>query len=319
MPLGPLAGETFAPAGRLREPLAAMSRANLIVFTRAETASGTLEAIRKLTNIRFSQRQRGCLVSAVSAERLPSSLPTNRRGPFFCILRSRQSGTLSSAIWGIGGLLFSVKPIFPRSSSLFPVGYCGRERGGEARKRERFCDDRKDAQNLTGLNFEEAPLYVAVIDLVVTPEADFKMSRSNTFLAGTSGGVKILIRATNWVGDAIMALPALLRYASVFRRGNRDCCAALRRGCLPRSRDLRSLIPYDPKALYAGLSGRETLALELRQHKFDTALLLQNAFDAAVAGLASEDSRAIGYARDRPPFLLTKAVPVPHNGRNPRA
>src|SRR5216684_6997544 len=41
----PLAGETLLPAGRLREPLAAMSRANLIVFTRAETASGTLEAI----------------------------------------------------------------------------------------------------------------------------------------------------------------------------------------------------------------------------------------------------------------------------------
>ncbi|PYU62084.1 MAG: hypothetical protein DMG55_05155, partial [Acidobacteria bacterium] len=44
----PLAGESLLPAGRLREPLVAMSRANLIVFTRAETASGTLEAIGKL-------------------------------------------------------------------------------------------------------------------------------------------------------------------------------------------------------------------------------------------------------------------------------
>src|ERR1700720_2521081 len=44
----PLAGELLLPAGRLREPVAAMSRANLIVFTRAETASGTLEAIGKL-------------------------------------------------------------------------------------------------------------------------------------------------------------------------------------------------------------------------------------------------------------------------------
>ena len=44
----PLAGESLLPAGRLREPLAAMSRANLIIFTRAETASGTLEAIGKL-------------------------------------------------------------------------------------------------------------------------------------------------------------------------------------------------------------------------------------------------------------------------------
>ena len=43
----PLAGELLLPAGRLREPVAAMSRANLIIFTRAETASGTLEAIGK--------------------------------------------------------------------------------------------------------------------------------------------------------------------------------------------------------------------------------------------------------------------------------
>src|SRR5437764_1601816 len=44
----PLARESLLPAGWLREPLAAMSRANLIVFTRAESASGTLEAIGKL-------------------------------------------------------------------------------------------------------------------------------------------------------------------------------------------------------------------------------------------------------------------------------
>src|SRR5437773_3546193 len=44
----PLAGESLLPAGRLREPPVAMSRATLIAFTRAETASGTLEALVKL-------------------------------------------------------------------------------------------------------------------------------------------------------------------------------------------------------------------------------------------------------------------------------
>src|SRR5260370_38046912 len=44
----PIAVEALLTAGRLREPIGAMSRANLIVFTRAETASGTLEAIGKL-------------------------------------------------------------------------------------------------------------------------------------------------------------------------------------------------------------------------------------------------------------------------------
>src|SRR5437762_4647252 len=41
------------------------------------------------------------------------------------------------------------------------------------------------------------------------------------------------------------------------------------------------LIPYDPKGLHAGFSGRERLAAELCAQKFDVALLLQNAFDAA--------------------------------------
>jgi len=42
----------------------------------------------------------------------------------------------------------------------------------------------KDAQNLGGLKFEGAPLYVAVIDLVVTPEADFRNVLDQTLAAG---------------------------------------------------------------------------------------------------------------------------------------
>jgi len=77
------------------------------------------------------------------------------------------------------------------------------------------------------------------------------------------------------------------------------------------------LIPYDPKALHAGLSGRERLASELRQHKFDTALLLQNAFDAAWLAWRAKIPERIGYARDGRSLLLTRAVPVPRNGEIP--
>jgi len=41
-------GDALLPAGRLREPLTAMSRAEAIVFTRTEMAAGTLQAIGKL-------------------------------------------------------------------------------------------------------------------------------------------------------------------------------------------------------------------------------------------------------------------------------
>src|SRR5438105_2837848 len=45
----PLNGEGLLPAGRLREPLSAMSRANVIVLTRTEAAPGAHEAIEKLS------------------------------------------------------------------------------------------------------------------------------------------------------------------------------------------------------------------------------------------------------------------------------
>jgi len=86
---------------------------------------------------------------------------------------------------------------------------------------------------------------------------------------------------------------------------------------LSRSRDLRSTIPYDPRGLHAGLSGRERLAAELRAQKFDMALLLQNAFDAAWLAWRARIPERIGYARDARSFLLTKAVPLPRHGEIP--
>src|SRR5216684_2658290 len=77
------------------------------------------------------------------------------------------------------------------------------------------------------------------------------------------------------------------------------------------------LIAYDPKGLHSGIFGRERLASELRALKFDVALLLQNAFDAAWLAWRANIPERIGYARDARSFLLTKAVPLPRHGEIP--
>src|SRR5438552_6730198 len=77
------------------------------------------------------------------------------------------------------------------------------------------------------------------------------------------------------------------------------------------------LIPYDPKGLHAGFSGRERLAAELRARKFDVALLLQNAFDAAWLAWRAKIPVRIGYARDGRSLLLTKGIAVPKPGEIP--
>ena len=94
--------------------------------------------------------------------------------------------------------------------------------------------------------------------------------------------MKILIRATNWVGDAIMALPAIRAVRSRFPEAEIAILARPYVADIYRDQAIcNQLISYDSQAKHAGILGRERLAAELRSLKFDRALLLQNAFDAA--------------------------------------
>lgn len=69
-------------------------------------------------------------------------------------------------------------------------------------------------------------------------------------------------------------------------------------------------IVYDTRATHAGTSGRFRMARELRQHRFDAAILLQNAFDAALLALLARIPERAGYATDGRRFLLSHPVPV---------
>jgi len=130
--------------------------------------------------------------------------------------------------------------------------------------------------------------------------------------------VKILIRATNWVGDAIMALPALRAVRHRFPEANIAIVARPYVLDLYRNQEMcDQLIPYDPHSTHSGFSGRERLASELRSQKFDVALLLQNAFDAAWLAWRAKIPERVGYARDGRSLLLTKAIPVPKPGEIP--
>ncbi|MBV9885609.1 MAG: lipopolysaccharide heptosyltransferase II, partial [Acidobacteria bacterium] len=66
-----------------------------------------------------------------------------------------------------------------------------------------------------------------------------------------------------------------------------------------------------------GFGGRERLASRLRAEKFDAALLLQNAFDAAWLVWRAGVPERIGYARDGRGILLTKSIAVPKVGEIP--
>ena len=122
------------------------------------------------------------------------------------------------------------------------------------------------------------------------------------------------MRATNWVGDAVMSLPAL---AALRRRFPRAHIAVLAR---PWVADLYGREPFANEIIpYAGRSwaARKETAAKLRTLRFDCALLLQNAFDAALVAKMGGIPRRIGYSRDGRGWLLTDAVEVPRRGSIP--
>jgi heptosyltransferase-2 len=130
--------------------------------------------------------------------------------------------------------------------------------------------------------------------------------------------LKIMIRATNWVGDAILALPALR--AVRHRHTDAQISILARPYVADIYRDQQvcdDLIPYDPIGEHRSWSGRERLVFDLRSRKFDVAILLQNAFDAAWLAWRAQIPQRIGYARDARSLLLTKAIPVPQPGEIP--
>jgi len=126
----------------------------------------------------------------------------------------------------------------------------------------------------------------------------------------------VLVRATNWLGDAVMSLPALraLREALPKER----ISVAARPGLVDlyaRESCIDHVIAY-PKP--QGLGERLAFAAKLRAERFDCAILFQNAFDAALIAWLARMPVRIGYDRDARGLLLTHAVPAPRPGEIPR-
>jgi heptosyltransferase-2 len=124
-----------------------------------------------------------------------------------------------------------------------------------------------------------------------------------------------MVRATNWLGDAVMSLPALRAVRHVFPHAQVTVVAKPWVADLyARESTIDRVIPYDA----AGFGAKREFALRLRAERFDCAILLQNAFEAAWMAWTARIPERIGYRRDGRAWLLTRAIPVPEPGEIPR-
>ena len=122
---------------------------------------------------------------------------------------------------------------------------------------------------------------------------------------------KILIRSTNWIGDAIMTTPAVRTIRLNFPDAHITILAYpwvadIFRNC-PH---VDEVILYKKTGEHRGVKGLWRLGRELAAVRFDLAILLQNAFEAALLAVIAGIPVRAGYIRDARRMLLTHPVKI---------
>jgi heptosyltransferase-2 len=123
---------------------------------------------------------------------------------------------------------------------------------------------------------------------------------------------KIMVRATNWIGDAVMSLPAIEALHTRFPDSEIVLVAKPWVSELYQNHPAISRqIVYDAEGEHRGIRGFRRLVRSIRAESFDVAILLQNAFQAAWMAWSADIPLRVGYARDGRSSLLNAAVEVP--------
>jgi heptosyltransferase-2 len=128
---------------------------------------------------------------------------------------------------------------------------------------------------------------------------------------------RILIRATNWVGDAVMCVPAMVEIRRRFPRARITLLARPWVAGIYDDTLVDDILPYEAAPGWKDLKAKWILARQLRAMQFDCAILMQNAFEAALIAWLARIPVRIGYARDARSLLLTDPIAVPKPGETP--
>jgi tetraacyldisaccharide 4'-kinase len=182
----PLGNEKLLPAGRLREPLSEMGRADFLVFTRTETSPATQAAVEKFNEFPvFAAATR--LIGFRKYGQGPELLPLQEigDGPFyaFCGIGNPRSFFLDLKNWGVvlaGESEFADHHHYDQRDAI-EIEAAGTRTGARA-----LVTTEKDQQNCEGVKFETMPVYVAVIELTMPRENDFLQALMEKLAARTA-------------------------------------------------------------------------------------------------------------------------------------
>lgn len=122
---------------------------------------------------------------------------------------------------------------------------------------------------------------------------------------------RLLIRAPNWVGDAVMALPALRELRRIFADSHLTIASRSSvQGLFEDELLADDFITLNAgNGLFAGAARVFSEATSLRHARFDIAVLLTNSFGTALAARAGAVKSIAGYATDARRALLNHVIP----------
>ncbi|MDQ3799474.1 MAG: lipopolysaccharide heptosyltransferase II [Acidobacteriota bacterium] len=122
--------------------------------------------------------------------------------------------------------------------------------------------------------------------------------------------MKIVVRGTNWIGDAVMTIPALRELRRIFAGAHITLATrGWAEGIFADADFIDEILPFDRANNSFQTVFRQ--AKIWREKKFDAAVLLTNSFESALAAKLGKASRRFGYATEKRSFLLTESFAVP--------
>lgn len=122
--------------------------------------------------------------------------------------------------------------------------------------------------------------------------------------------MKILVRGTNWIGDAVMSIPALRELRRVFPDAKITLhTRAWADGLFQDASFIDELVTFE-KNRFAVKDVYDNSQF-LKEDAYDLAILLPNSFESAVTSFFSKIPRRMGYNKDLRGLLLTDPIAVP--------
>jgi len=121
---------------------------------------------------------------------------------------------------------------------------------------------------------------------------------------------RILVKAPNWLGDAVMALPTIKGLRSLFPESH---IAVLVKSDLQdlflHEADVNEVIAYESKRNLKRLYIEYKMLRQIRRKGFDLAVIMPRSFHSALIGFLSKIPNRIGYSSDARSKLLTQTMP----------